>query len=516
MAQVISDLTEHARSADVDQLLTEAGRALDGRHLGLALNAFRRAAGASIGSEGLRRRVFDRLLDGAGSVTGTDWRLAESMLSLAEGLDTHWRAPAKIWQPIERELCEEYVRNVLADVSRSEPIENLPRFRGRLVHALHRYPGEPRLQQRLQLIDLALEAPPGTPVPLEVEVVVPEAEPIPAPVTEVAIPIPVPEAGWSQAKGLGVAAAVLLVSSAAFFGARYGKTARSPDASAKTYVVLPEPKKEVEVAKKAEAVVKLDVAAAAKATLPPERKPAIASVPKLGAIDLAADEKLAQVQWNNRDLLQGLQQAEKTLAEQSDWNAMDRENPDALAGFLARHPDGTLAGRARQTLAEVKEKTVLAELTRSDDAAWNAVDARSQASIEGYMRQFPSGMHRERAEQALAALHSRETAEASNAVTAMLQRYVNAWNTKDVASITALHRNLDRRTIKAQLAPVTAIRMIITPASAAQIDGERATIVCRRQVEETFSDGTEKQSPELLVTFTLSKRGGEWSIDGTR
>ena len=506
---MISDLTEHARSADVDQLLTEAGRALDGRHLGMALNAFRRAADASIGSEGLRRRVFDRLLDGAGSVTGTDWRLAESMLSLAEGLGTHWRAPAKIWQPIERELCEEYVKSVLAEVSRSEPIENLPRFRGRLMHALHRYPGEPRLQKRLQLIDLALEAPPGTPVPLEVEAVVPEA-----PVTEVAIPIPVTETGWSQVKGLGVAAAILLVSGAAFFGARYGKTARVPDATAKTYVALPEPKKEVEVAKKAETVVELDVAAAAKAP-PPERKPAIASVPKLGAIDLAADEKLAQVQWSHSDLLQGLQQAEKTLAEQNDWNAMDRENPDALAGFLARHPDGTLAGRARRTLAEVKEKTMLAELTRSDDAAWSAVDAGSQASIEGYMRQFPSGMHRERGEQALAALHSREMAEASNAVTAMLRRYVNAWNTKDVASITTLHRNLDRRTIKAQLAPVTAIRMTITPASVAQIDGERATIVCRRQVEETFSDGTEMQSPALLVTFTLSRRGGEWSIDGT-
>jgi len=473
----------------------------------MALNAFRRAADASIGSEGLRRRVFDRLLDGAGSVTGTDWRLAESMLSLAEGLDTHWRAPAQIWQPIERQLCEEYVTSVLADVSRSEPVENLPRFRGRLVHALHRYPGEPRLQKRLQLIDRALEAPPGTPVPAEVEAVVPEA-----PVTEVAIPIPVIETGWSHAKGLGVAAAVLLVSGAAFFGARYGKTARVPDATAKTYVVPPQPKPEtkrdIAVAKNTNTVVFLPV--------PAKPKPAIAPIPKLGAIDLAADEKLPQVQWNHPDLLQGLQQAEKTLAEQNDWNAMDRENPDALAGFLARHPDGTLAGRARQTLAEVKEKTVLAELTRSDDAAWGAVDARSQASIEGYMRQFPSGAHRERGEQALAALHSREAAEASNAVTAMLRRYVNAWNTKDVASITALHRNLDRRTIKAQLAPVTAIRMTITPASAAQIDGERATIICRRQVEETFSDGTEMQSPALLVTFTLSRRGGEWSIDGTR
>ena len=134
---------------------------------------------------------------------------------------------------------------------------------------------------------------------------------------------------------------------------------------------------------------------------------------------MAADEKLAQVQWNDRDLLQGLQQAEKTLAEQSDWNAVARGNQDVLTDFLARHPDGAMAGEARQALVALKEKTALT---------------------------------RERAEQALAALRSREIADASNAVTAMLQRYVNAWNTKDVASITALHRSLDRRTIKAQLA----------------------------------------------------------------
>ncbi len=489
MAQVISDLTEHARSADVDQLLTEAERALDARRLGMALNAFRRAADVSLGSEGLRRRVFDKILDGAGAITGTDWRLAESMLSLAEGLDAHWRAPAHIWQPIERELCEEYVSNVLAEVSRSEPVENLPRFRGRLVHALHRYPGEPRLQKRLQLIDRALEAP-GTSVSAEAEIVTPEPVPeaVTAVLTSIPDPLPTPEVtdvGWNRAKALGVAAAILLISGAAFFGARYGKTAGAPDMAAKKYVLPPEPKKDIAVARKSKAAI--ESPRRAKAVLRPYRRPLRVRGPEpaLGMIDPASDEKLAQIQWNNRDLLQGLQQDEKALDEQNDWNAVDREDQQALADFLGKHPDGALAGQARQALAALKEKTALAELTR------------------------------ERAEQALAALHSREMADAANAVAAVLQRYVNAWNTKDVEGITALHRSLDRRTIKAQLAPVTSIRMTITPAAAAQIEGQRATVVCRRQVDETFSDGTEKQSPELLVTFTLSKRGGEWSIDST-
>jgi hypothetical protein len=440
---VSSDLTEHARSANVDQLLKEAGRALEARRLGMALNAFRRAADASLGSEGLRRRVFDRLLDGAGAVTGADWRLAESMLSLAEGLNTNWRAPAQIWQPIERELSEEYIRSVLADGVRSEALENLPQFRGRVVYALHRYPGEPRLQKRLELIDRALESPLAPAPP-------PSAPPRPVVQTSVPLPELAPASVWNWTRSVWVGAAVVLLSIGVFFTLRNNQIPNRPDPVAKSYIVPPRPTKESPIPPKVATAVKIRLS---------DRKPLVAVTPKAPApltFDLAADSTLAQVSWNNRQIMDGIAQAEKALGEQ----------------------------------AQEKEKAARATEARLADA-------------------------RKVTEQALAsaAMNAREREAASNAVAAMLQRYVNAWNTKDVDSITALHRSLDRRTVKAQLAPVTAIRMIITPASDPRIDGERGTIVCRRQVEETFSDGTQKQSPALLVTFTLSKHDGQWGID---
>jgi hypothetical protein len=335
---------------------------------------------------------------------------------------------------------------------RCEPFGTVGEFaavRGRLVYALHPYPGEPRLQKRLQLVDRALDAPAGA------EAIAPEPSPVSETVTEAPIPLPkvITAANWTRGKVFGVAAAVLLLSLAAFFGARHNATGSRPDAAAKTYVVPAEPKleakKEVSVAPpRAETVIKVHVPHK-KATVPVAPAP----LPPPEGIDVAGDAKLAQVQWNNRETMQGVEQAEKTLHEQ----------------------------------IETKRKAALAALAR------------------------------EQAEQALAPLHARESelAAASNAVTAMLQRYVDAWNAKDVERITALHRSLDRRTVKAQLAPATATCMTITPASAAQVDGERATIVCR-QVNERFSDGTEKQSPALLVIFTLSKRDGQWSIDGTQ
>jgi hypothetical protein len=264
---------------------------------------------------------------------------------------------------------------VLAEVSRSEPLENLPRFRGRLVYALRRYPGELRLKKRLQLVDRARDAPPEG-----AEAIAPEPSPVSETIAEARVPLPevVTGANWPRAK-FRVAAALLLLSLAAFFGARHNATASRPDAAAKTYVVPAEPKreakKEVSVAPpRAETVIRVQVphkksdgSSSSRTDAPPE------------AIDLTGDAKLAQVQWNNREIMQGLEQAEKTLHEQ----------------------------------IEARRKALLAALER------------------------------EPAEQALAALHARESefAAASNAVTAMLQRYVDAWNANDVERITALHRS---------------------------------------------------------------------------
>ena len=188
-----SDSDAGARSANVDRLLTQAAKAIESRRLGLAFHAYRQAADLSIGSEVLRRRVFDQLVDGAGTVTGDDWRMAESLLRLAEGLHVGRHAPAEIWQPIERQLSEEYIRNVLADANRSESIENLQQLRGRLVHALHRYPSEPRLAKRLELVDHALETLPAT-IP-----------PAPSPPAKPTVPasradVPAPSTSWSKTR----------------------------------------------------------------------------------------------------------------------------------------------------------------------------------------------------------------------------------------------------------------------------------------------------------------------------
>jgi hypothetical protein len=98
----------------------------------------------------------------------------------------------------------------------------------------------------------------------------------------------------------------------------------------------------------------------------------------------------------------------------------------------------------------------------------------------------------------------------------VLSRFANAWNSKDLNSILALQRNLDKRTVKAELAHVKELVMEISPASPPQIDGSQAVVLCRRQASQTFSDGTRKEVPETLVSYVLAKQDGNWVIEGTR
>jgi hypothetical protein len=195
----------------------------------------------------------------------------------------------------------------------------------------------------------------------------------------------------------------------------------------------------------------------------------------------------------------------KIQAEQSDWDALDKNSKAALQAFVEKHPTGLYSGTVVQLLADLERMAKAAEVDRADGVA-------------NYVKQFPAGKHHNQAEQALAALRASEevSREESAAVLTVLRQYADAWSLRDLDAIVALQRGLDRRLVKTELSSARAIMMRISPTAPPQIDGMRATVVCRRQVEEIFPDGIRKQSPELIVTFLFAKRNGTWAIEDTR
>ena len=102
------------------------------------------------------------------------------------------------------------------------------------------------------------------------------------------------------------------------------------------------------------------------------------------------------------------------------------------------------------------------------------------------------------------------------AVLTVITRFATAWTTRDLKSILSIQKNLDRRAVKAELSQVKELNMRISPASAPQIEGSQAVVLCRRQASQVFSDGTRKQNPEAIVSYLLAKHDGAWTIEGTR
>jgi hypothetical protein len=104
----------------------------------------------------------------------------------------------------------------------------------------------------------------------------------------------------------------------------------------------------------------------------------------------------------------------------------------------------------------------------------------------------------------------------SAAVLAALQRFANAWNAKDPQAIVDAQPSLNKRSIKTNLDRTRSMRVTITPLSPPQIEGNRATVVCHRLVEQIFFDGARKTAPQSTVTYSLVRGPGGWVIERTR
>jgi hypothetical protein len=203
--------------------------------------------------------------------------------------------------------------------------------------------------------------------------------------------------------------------------------------------------------------------------------------------------------------------------ENSDWSSTDHGSATALQDFLRRHPDGRYAASASSALAEIEGKARMAQAQSVEEAAWRKVNARDETSLESYLRDFPESRYRTQVQADLATIRlARSSANETAAVLTVISRLANAWTAKDMDSILAIQRNLNKREVRAELSQVKELAMQISPASPPLIDGAQAVVLCRRQASQTFSDGTRKQIPESIVSYVLAKHDGNWTIEGTK
>ena len=216
-------------------------------------------------------------------------------------------------------------------------------------------------------------------------------------------------------------------------------------------------------------------------------------------------------------LLAGLAEAEKARLEQNDWNSVDKNDKQAVENFLAKYPAGAHSADAHNIATDLTRKEKAAQMERAEETAWNAVNRKDRASLQAFVKQFPTGKHSSEARQALANLAPAPAADTTHAadavaVTAVLQRYAAAWNNKDIDEILALRPGLGKQFVRNALKGTRSMHMEITPNSPPKIQGGHATVVCTQRVDQTFADGVEKHPPQTMVTITLARNGNSWTI----
>jgi tetratricopeptide (TPR) repeat protein len=143
---VRDDLIEH----DFNRVLQEALTELSGDHFVASLGKFREARTLSRGQEPLERKVQECALSEAAKLVEGNWRVAETLLVEVA------QAPDAFRAEIENQRREEIIQVALDESGRAEHTEYLPHSRERLAGLLRTYPGDARLESRLQVLDALL------------------------------------------------------------------------------------------------------------------------------------------------------------------------------------------------------------------------------------------------------------------------------------------------------------------------------------------------------------------------
>ncbi len=219
-----------------------------------------------------------------------------------------------------------------------------------------------------------------------------------------------------------------------------------------------------------------------------------------------------------RQLVEQLTKSDNNRREQTTWDLLDKRNKDSLQDFVKKYPNGPHANAAQQTITELIRAEKQGAEQSMDEAAWRSVNKTDRSSIDGYLNRFPSGVHVSQAREALTVLgwpSSPPSSSSSNSasVLAVLQEFAGAWSAKDLSTIVRLQPSLTRRELKAKFENVRTWNMTLTPLAPPQISGDQASVVCRREITQTFADGTKIASPSATVTYFLRNRGASWIVE---
>lgn len=173
----------------------------------------------------------------------------------------------------------------------------------------------------------------------------------------------------------------------------------------------------------------------------------------------------------------------------------------AIAAFRLRYPNDPLAGEAARRMEEIE---------------WQAVaTSKDPIAIRAYLNKYPAGAFASLAQATLELLAKEAAASGKDAILAVVERYRDAYQNKDLERLKALRPGLTRNELKKleeTFRFARQIRMDLEAAGEPKIDGDSATL--RSQMTIQLRDERGMNPPARAdVVIKLRRSADGWLID---
>ena len=196
----------------------------------------------------------------------------------------------------------------------------------------------------------------------------------------------------------------------------------------------------------------------------------------------------------------GAPKAGEHRVEVEEWEkiALSRDLAE-LEAFRARHAGSPLAGQAMEKMAAI---------------AWEKVkESRDPKTLRDYQAAYPASPFRQLAAKFAENLEGE--AKGQEGVTMALARFSKAYGLKDAEQLKGAFPALGRKeigAIESFFKMARSISLELNPAGAPRINGDTASVVCKRTLR--FSDESGPQKPNNdSVAIRLKQRGDSWVIE---
>jgi hypothetical protein len=222
-----------------------------------------------------------------------------------------------------------------------------------------------------------------------------------------------------------------------------------------------------------------------------------------------------------------------------DWDRVrNSNNVDNLEEYVRKHPDGVHLDEARAAVARLHQEAQASAARQAEQSAWDATDKNNKAALQAFLSRYGNGAHAQDAHGLVSGIEKREADELAaaqrakdlrareqdqakqaaaeqQAIGRVLTAYADAYNQMDLRALQGIWSSMPKAVAdgtRNQFRDARSVTYQMTPTGQATISGNSATITCTRVLRLVTKGGDRLPPVNERVRVTLTRSASGWGI----